>query len=157
MTITYDLLGSSIVGTATPSVTFSSISSSYRDLIVVCRFTMVNNTNFNIRINGLSTNIYNQNSIWNSSAYNPGGVQGQLYGTIVCNTQNDILLRLNIVGANQTDKHKNFIWQSDEAISNTELHYGRCATTAAVSSITLFPAAGNINVGSTFYLYGIVS
>lgn len=157
MTITYDLLASSVVGTSTPSVTFSSISSSYRDLIVVCRFTSANNTNFNFRLNGLSTSIYFQNTIWNPTAWNPGGAQPNFYGTVVLNTQNDVLMNINIVGANQTDKHKNLIWKADESISTTELHYGRCATTAAVSSITFFPASGNINVGSSFYLYGIVS
>ena len=157
MTITYDLLASNVVGTATSSVTFSSISGSYRDLVVVCRFTQVNNTNFNFRLNGVTSNSYNQNSIWNTSAWNPGGVQGLFYGTTVINPTLDTLVRINIIGANRTDKHKALIWRSDEATNNTELHYGRFANTSSVDSITLFPSAGNINVGSTFYLYGIVS
>lgn len=143
------------------SVTFSSISGSFTDLILVATFSTSASENMYMRFNGdtatnyqgatyssnnttLAGNKYNNQSYMNPGWYTwPGG--GTIQGLIICNIMsyaNTSVFKSVIgrSGSNNGVEHTCNIWKS----------------TAAITSILCYPsgAATFVN-GSTFALYGI--
>lgn len=157
MTATYDLISSTILGSNVTTLTVSSISTSYRDLVIVGDYVMSQNTNLYLRLNGDTANNYNSNSFYNRTSYWPGAVQSNFFLSLAGDPTSQPMFVANIIGANATDKHKNLIIRNDDGFVTTEMHYGRYASTSQITSFTIYPAAGTINAGSTFYVYGLVS
>jgi hypothetical protein len=61
----------------------------------------------------------------------------------------------NIFDYSATDKHKAVLSRSTSSF--TSMLAGRWANTSAITSIKIITTSGDINSGSTFALYGIVS
>ena len=163
-TPTYTPLATVTLGTATASITFSSIPATYRDLILVINGTMASAGNFSYRLNGDSGNNYN---IVYAQAWNGGVLSGTL------SPENRMLPWV----PNNIDTSGNFYWQSqlmDYAATDkqktalnringlnsgsqlTAMSAGRWANTAAVTSMNVI-ATQNFSVGSTFSLYGVIA
>jgi hypothetical protein len=56
-----------------------------------------------------------------------------------------------------TDKHKTVLVRSNAASTGVEAIAQRWASTAAITSILVFPSTGSWAAGGTFSLYGIVA
>lgn len=152
------------LGSAAATVTFSSISSSYRDLYLVCSFgfsvTGVSpvmqlnadtGANYSFVIaqgNGSSASSPSgsaQNFMWLN--YN-GSYATTPVSTMIC----------NIMDYSATDKHKTTLVRAGDTATNgaVEMSAHRWASTAAVTSIKIYPySSGNFVAGSTFALYGV--
>jgi hypothetical protein len=139
------------------TVTFSSISTSFRDLRLVITGTTTGTAFF--RINGDSTTKYNfagiegnttsvqptfvldsstADAAWNISAFDSGGV-----GTWNC----------DFFDYAQTDKHKLALTRLTLERATSLFHY-RYANTAAITSIA-FTSSTTWGAGTTFTLYGL--
>jgi hypothetical protein len=145
------------LGSAQATVTFSSISTAYRDLRLVVTGTSTGAPFF--RINGDTTTKYNLVAIegnttsvqptftldndraysaWNISAFDSGGV-----GTWNC----------DFFDYAQTDKHKLALTRLTLEKATSLFHY-RYANTAAITSIA-FTSSTTWGAGTTFTLYGL--
>lgn len=148
------------VGASTVSVTFSSISQSYRDLVIVMNAkNSISNDPLFIKINGDTGSNYNREYVYGS-----GSSASASYGT---NSSTGFLSVSAGIGSNMgdslttifdysaTDKHKVWISKTDNADNGVELLSGRWGSTSAITTIQV----GNVNwwwaAGGTVALYGV--
>jgi hypothetical protein len=161
MTATYEKIATTTLGSATNTVTFSSISATYTDLIVVCNGSVSNDTDEpRLRLNGdTSTNYSTTNLRGNGTS-----AQSNRYSN-----QTSILLE-NVFGWKNTNNNT-AIWQifnySNSTTyksvlgrnANPSASISSCAglwrNTSVVTSISLFGVGSDFTIGSTFTLYGI--
>lgn len=152
------------LGANASSVTFSSISSAYRDLILVVSYT--SNTSFfnmTVRFNSDSGSNYTRVNM----SGNPGGAtsnsgsgtSGNINYDSAGFTTSANFSTTNIFDYSATDKHKTWISRAGETTgySTVEAIVGRWASTSAITSLVLLPSANQFASGSTFALYGVSS
>jgi hypothetical protein len=161
MTATYDLIASNVLTSTTASVTFSSIPTTYRDLILVVSGTMTSNNAAWLRFN--SDTGANYNRIWmqgNGSTATSGSTTNatslyvsntDAFSSTVVNT-----MIVQILDYRAIDKHKSGLLRLDRSDAVTSALGFRWASTSSITSI-LIDGDGDYAAGTTFYLYGIVS
>lgn len=151
-----------LTGTAS-SVTFSSISQSYRDLVIVVYALGVGGSVRPVmRFNGDTGSNYSfmamqgtgsvaSRTFTTSSSYMPE--DGSVFGS----TTDRVHTTINIFDYSVTDKHKPMLQKTDASATGTTVAAGRWANTAAVTSVAIFPIANSWAAGSSFALYGVAS
>lgn len=154
-TATYDLIASSILTSQAASVTFSSLPTTFRDLIIVTNALVPSNqVDANIQFNGDTSNYTRVFMYQVSNTKLAGtGTDRQSFAPRTSPGTNII----QIFDYRQTDRHKSTLVRSDETNYITYTQASRWASTAAITSILLSPASGNWNTGATFHLYGVVA
>lgn len=141
------------------TVTFSSISSAYRDLRVITQTTSTTAGGGYVRFNNDSGANYNSN--W---AYGYGTTTQASAGAGTTSFQIAEMLDGNldmstweILDANVIDKHKTVMNRASSPLSGGVGAYalvGRYASTGSVTSIVFGATTGAFAAGSTFALYG---
>lgn len=166
MPATYDLISTTTVGTAVASVSFSSVSQTYTDLVLVCAARTsraATSDNLIVRFNSDSTAIYSSTNLF-----------GDVNGIGSARSSNDTscvwsyipsasqsagrfgVATMNIMNYANTTTQKTTISSSGNYAAQLELTANYYRSTSAISTITILSAtASNIAVGSTFTLYGI--
>lgn len=167
-TSTYDLIASNVLSSSASSVTFSGISGSYRDLVLVCSEllnTDPENSNVGIRLNSDTGSNYlvvkasgdgvNKDSRTVTSNYLYADLD-VLFGNT---TAQKGLTIIQFMDYSATDKHKTILSRGNVANRGIAMIAGRWANTSAITTIqaTILANAGQFATGSRFYLYGIVS
>lgn len=143
------------------SVTFSSISQSYRDLILISNGLGTGNINIVARFNGDSSNSYYDVYAYGSGSSAVSGVDSAVsganlsaaayWGTSTAGTTIN-----NILDYTVTDKHKVVLGRSNNPSTAVDMGVARWANTAAITSITFLPSnANSFAAGSTFAIYGV--
>lgn len=162
-TPTYDLIASSVLSSSASSVTFSSISGSYRDLVLVINASTTALSYLSYRLNGDTGNNYSvvygegTGSVAQSSSFT------DTFGYLIpgdagrSNTGLRSLTIANFQDYSATDKHKVQLVRANNSTTGTSMSASRWASTAAITSIVVATTAGSFESGSSFYLYGIVS
>lgn len=168
-TNTYVALDKVTVGTATPTITFSNISGSYTDLVIVgnwgqsvdsesCLF-RVGNGSIDTGSNYSATEFYGTGSAAGSQkTSNATGARITFAsggGSAV--TSN---FQLNLMNYANTTTNKTFITRTNVPSSTypgTSLFSSFWRSTAAINTVQLYLTGGNFLVGSTFSLYGIAA
>lgn len=157
-TTTYTPLANTTLASTATSLTFSSISQAYRDLVLVVNGTASTDGNIAMRFNSDTGNNYDQVVNYASSytpySWNPGGAQGLFYATLGGSTSNRTSMIINVMDYSATDKHKVALWRNTH-LDGVEHHTGRWASTSAITSVTL--SISSWSVGTTFTLYGIAA
>jgi hypothetical protein len=158
-TPTYDLIASSVLGSASATVTFSSIPATYRDLVLVSNpLSTVSSSNFYAEFNGDTGggSTYPQIFMQGNGSTASSGIFGA--GDLIAGlAQSGSVNILQIFDYSATDKHKTTIFRGENAAVRAIAAAGRWANTAAITTIDIKPFSGSFDTGSTFYLYGIVS
>jgi len=160
-TPTYTLIDSTTLTSSASSVTFSSISGSYRDLVLVIEITG-GNGDFYPRLQ------YNNDTGSNYSyveMQGNGSSVNSYYGTSETGIQlngayasigNTAFYTVNIFDYSATDKHKTSLSRSNRANQIVNAMAQRWANTSAISTIKIYSANGNTMAsGGKVYLYGI--
>jgi hypothetical protein len=158
MPSTYEPIATQTLGSASSSVTFSSIPSTYTDLILVFNGSSASGTpDLCARFNGDSGTNYSRTFLVgdgtsatsgrssSQASFVPGGVPNATNSTTVFNIMNY---------ANSTT-YKTAICRDTLPANYTAATVGLWRSTAAITSIELFPSANSFITGSTFTLYGI--
>ena len=166
MPSTYTPIATTTVsGTSTFSVTFSSISSSYTDLILV-----VANASFSsaaqsaLRFNGDTGNNYSW-TVMSGDGGSTASLRGSNVGIIqlgyfdYLDAGKNYTAVCQINGYSGTNNNKTTIVRGNEASLGVGAGVGLWRNTAAITSVTFLPAYGGayIGAGSTFTLYGVKS
>jgi len=172
MANTYTLIASNILSSSAASVTFSSIPSTYTDLVVKwsARGDYASaNWYLIIRLNGSSSSIYSQTTLYTDSTTvssnrtsngtnllpDPPALDtaGNTSNTF---TNNELYIPSYTASQNKPISYFGVVEQNT-ASSNFSI--GTAATlfssTSAISSIYIAPNNGNFVSGSSFFLYGI--
>lgn len=157
---TYDLLDSTTLTSSASSVTFSSISQGYRDLVLVATGTTSTATYRAVQLNGDTGSNYSYvNAAGDGSATNSyAGTTTRVFWDFYQASSTSVIAQaqIQILDYSATDKHKPILVRNGGADESVEMRAVRWANTSAVTSLS-FLASGNYNAGSTFYLYGIAS
>lgn len=136
------------VSTTTSSVTFSSISQSYRDLILIYQGSQASG-NLQVKPNStamVDVIMYGDGSSATSFTENDTRLNFSTSQTIS---------QLHLMDYSATDKHKPGLVRTNDG-SYTLAYACRYAATTAVSSLLItHSAGGNITTGSSFALYGV--
>lgn len=156
---TYSLINSTTLGSAQGSVTFSSIPSTYTDLILVCNAGCdAGGKNIQFRFNSdTSTNYSSMRLLGNGSiAYSDRTTNASVMNSANCPTTLTGTTVINIMNYANTTTYKTAITRSNDAGVNLGAIIGLWRSTSAISSIVLSPEfTNNFLSGSTFKLYGI--
>jgi hypothetical protein len=168
---TYELIASNVLTTTASSVTFSSIPSTYTDLVLLISArsnaaSKIVDCSIRIGNGSVSTSsIYTyQELAGNGSSASSGSGTTDKFNTIMngdtttANTFSNVQVYLpNYNSANNKSLSTDAIIESNENVTQiqTRLQAWFWASTAAINIIELFPASGSFMSASSFYLYGI--
>jgi hypothetical protein len=161
-TPTYIALATVTLGASAASVTFGSIPATYRDLIIVATATATQSTFGRMRFNGDSgTNYFFVRMSGNGSSATStfGSSLGAAYLGEIAKSNTGAILQMNVsvMDYSATDKHKTLLARADAAATGTDATASRWASTAAITSLLIFPDDGSWTSGSTFSLYGVIA
>jgi hypothetical protein len=167
---TYEPIATTTVsGSATTTITFSSIAQTYTDLVIVANWGMSADDDFKLQVgsagtidtaaNYSATNLKGNGTTASSArqtsiTYIPFGLQNVTNPTTL--TQNTIY---NIMNYSNTTTYKTFLGRANDASAQTIAKVGLWRSTAAINIIQIerVTAGRTILAGSTFTLYGIAS
>jgi hypothetical protein len=158
MPATYESIATTTLGSATATVTFSSIPATYTDLVLIFRG---NNSSAG---NRAGTIIFNSDSGANYS-----GTQLQGDGSAAASSRDSnssVGYFANVLNDNSTaiiqiqnysntTTNKTFLGRGNNPSTVVQARVGLWRNTAAINSFTLGLNADNYATGSTFTLYGI--
>lgn len=164
MANTFTLISTITVSSAVASVEFSSIPSTYTDVLVVgsCRLARATNGGaLNVNFNGVSTNLTEKN-MWGTGSATASGSDVGLVALVpgantTANTFSNFQLYVsNYAGSANKSWSSDFVSENNATAGYDGLINGLWSSTAAINAIKFLDnGAGNIDVNSTFYLYGI--
>jgi len=158
-TATYALIASNTVGTATNTLTFSSIPSTYTDLVIVADYINTAATNLLGRFNSDTASNYSQTYLEGNGTSATSGRGSNttflnLGFSFASGSRTNAIIQImdyaNITTFKTVVNRQN---QASNYLSATANVWR--ATPAAISSVTIFTNGGNFDAGSTFKLYGI--
>ncbi len=155
-TPTYTPLANLTLGSSAASVTFSSISQAYRDLVLVVNGSLTSPGNLvNMTFNSdTTTTNYSWVYILGDGS-SPTSASVNTYQLLVMATNSQV--NLSIMDYSASDKHKSSLSRISTADTNVQARAMRWANTAAITSIALTANATTFASGSTFSLFGIAS
>jgi hypothetical protein len=164
---TYEAIATQTLGSATTSVTFSSISGSYTDLILVINATAAGNEQVALRMNNDSGLSYSTTVLFgNGSSAGSGrtlrsesGNTGMLLDWFFGLTSSTpATLIVNVMNYANTTTNKTALIRTSNAATGTAAIVGMWNSTSAINRLDVVSRNGsNFSVGSTFSLYGIAS
>lgn len=150
------------LGSSQANVTFSSISGSYRDLLLVVnakssasgwesRIKINNDTGSNYQVVGM----YNSGS--STSSYAPSVQTVMKFGFFgILSSSSAVQWVTHFLDYSATDKHKAVLSEIGNASDSLiDITANRWSSTSAITSMVVFPGSGTWSAGATFALYGV--
>jgi hypothetical protein len=160
MASTYEKIATNTLGSTASSVTFSSISSAYTDLVLIAVPAITTGSNDNrisTNLSGTYSNTYLYGTGTTASSGRTGGgtyIYGDWYAS-VNTTLGATVYTYQFMNYANTTTYKTILGRANSASSGVDAIVGLIANTAAINSITLTIGASTYAIGSTFTLYGI--
>lgn len=165
MPSTYTPIATQTLGSAAASVTFSSISGAYTDLIFVyAPLGSTNTVTHTMRINGDTSSNYSLTGLrgdgTSASTYrNSNQTSIVMYPNDYDNTTIPGVFNVNFQNYTNTTTYKTILWRAGlsaggQGVSAQVALWRK--TPEAITSLTL-TSTGNFAIGSTFTLYGVKS
>lgn len=159
MTITYEKVASTTLGSAAASVSFTSISGIYTDLImVVAGQTSSSGANVLLQFNSDTSTSYSTTILFgdgtnvgsarstNATSINIGDFDGNSESNTIAHIQN----------YSNTTTYKSAIGRANRVLTSTVAKSGLWRSTAAITSITVLASAGEtMKAGTIITFYGI--
>jgi hypothetical protein len=159
MAITYSPIATTTLGSAAADVTFTSISGTYTDLVLVAVTQIGSSGDYlGVQFNSDTGSNYSRtrlsgNGTSASSERDTSQARLNFYAQPTSNFAVNIL---NIMNYSNTTKFKTVLCRTDQAAFSTNVYAGLYRSTSAITSIKLI-GPSNFSTGSTFTLYGIAS
>ena len=164
MTATYEKIATTTLGSATNTVTFSSISGAYTDLVLIANVRKGGAAGESMFVTFNGDNGSNYSYTWlsgNGSAANSyrasNDVRLQWYAQNT--TANTFTINiLNIQNYSNSTTYKTIIGRNATANLQSNANVGLWRSTSAITSITLTPdlyLSPNFEIGCSFTIYGI--
>lgn len=155
----YVPLANITLGSTAASVTFSSISQSYRDLVLICNGTNTSQTTWLIRLNGSTSANYCRQS-FSASSGTADGTRSETETSFIANSLDGSgvsSVQFSLLDYSATDKTKCVLWRESNVGYQVRMSAGRFPSTSAITSLSITSSASTIVAGSTFALYGIAA
>jgi hypothetical protein len=154
MSATYEPIATTTLGSASPSITFSSIPSTYTDLIIVLAGSYSSQADIALRFNGDSGSNYSRTVVYGtgSTAASTRDTNNTLIAPAYFSTNQSVAV-MSIMNYANTTTYKTVLSRSNDASANTSAVVGMWRNTNAINSLTF--SYTNIAAGTTCTLYGI--
>ena len=158
-TNTYVALDKVTLGSAASSVTFSSISQGYTDLILVCSISnTVGQSDVKINLNGDTSTNYSYTQLFgtgSSASSNQSTGIGWAAGGYIGTTQSNSIIHFQ--NYSNTNVNKTMLTRYNDPANLTVEAVSVWLSTAAINQIVVSYDTNNFSAGSTFSLYGIAA
>jgi hypothetical protein len=158
---TYTPIATTTVSTTTSTVSFSSISGSYTDLILVSAYgstnTMYVQFNSDTTSNYSSTILYGTGTTAASTRVSATRIYIGGYWVGSDSGANSNTINTHIQNYSNSTTYKTLLSKSANPSNEVDAIAGLWRSTSAINAITVGVTAGNITIGSTFTLYGIAA
>jgi len=156
---TYESIATQTLGSAAASVTFTSIPSTYTDLVLVFAGTNSANSEGTLQVNGDTATNYSatvldgNGSSASSARY---ATRSSIYTQVLgCGTDQYNMI-IHLQNYSNTTTYKTILTRFNAASKGTSACVGLWRSTSAITSITLGNlSGGNFNTGAVISLYGI--
>ena len=147
------------LGSAQASVTFSSISGAYTDLVLVANVKGVGTGYSQIQINGSAVNL---SRLWlrgdGSSAVSSKASDNYIVGGTTVNSTDFAFNSItHIFNYANTTTYKTLLTRANNAALGAEAVVNTWRSASAITSISYNISSYNMDIGSTFSLYGILA
>jgi hypothetical protein len=157
--VTYSTIATTTLGSAAPSYTFSSIPSTYTDLVLIRSGGISTPDEIGLRFNGDSGSNYSNTSV---SGYGTGTASGRGSnqtmgrGGAAWTAANNTIWQ--IMNYSNTTTFKTFLQRFNDPGDTVGTAVTLWRSTDAINSVQIITLSGaNFNTGTTFTLYGIAS
>ena len=158
-TATYTPIATQTLGSSAANVTFSSISGSYTDLIIVASaYASSADTSIEVYYNGsASSGLYSETILdgdgSTASSARESNVNAAALGSVGTSQSVSII---QIQNYSNTTTYKTALGRGNNINNRVRAYVGLWRNTAAITSVTLYlTGSANFGSGSTFTLYGI--
>jgi hypothetical protein len=159
MPSTYEPIATNTLGTAVGSVTFSSIPSTYTDIILIVSSSASVASYISLQYNGDTATNYSvtllrgNGSAASSTRY---ASTNEIYVSVASINNTDINNTIvQFQNYSNTTTYKTNLSRANNAGLSTDASVGMWRNTAAINAIKVLNTGANFAVGSTFTLYGI--
>jgi hypothetical protein len=159
---TYTPIATTTLGSAAASYTFSSIPSTYTDLVVLIQSIDSNNATPQMQFNNDTATNYSNTSLYGNgtsaeSGRNSNTASIYLDDQLTASTTNPSITIINVQNYANTTTYKTAILR-DNRNGGTMANVGLWRSNAAINRIDFTRGGGGtFNAGSTFTLYGIAA
>lgn len=159
---TYVPISTQTLGSASASVTFSSIPSTYTDLVLECVFGVTAGTDLQLQFNGDTASNYSSTRVvanGTTAASTNTTSLTYIQPRTPANQPSTVSTtwRININSYANTTSNKTTISRYDSATVFTEADVGLWRSTSAITSLIVTANSSTFVTGSTFTLYGIAA
>jgi hypothetical protein len=163
MAVTYEPIATTTLGSSTNSITFSSISQSYTDLMLVCNGFANTPSSFDIQVGNGSVDTGNNYSITliagdgsTASGYRESNTPACQQMGIVNTTQMNTII--HFMNYKNTSAYKTILSRNNNlGFRGIAATVGLWRSTAAISAIKIGTGGANMSAGFTATLYGIAA
>ena len=160
MPATYEPIATQTLGSATASITFSSIPATYTDIVLVCRQATNADANTQLQFNGdtgsnYSTTFLRGNGTAASSARDSNQTQMNLESFGFPTSAFGAITIANIMNYSNSTTNKTTLSRGSNANTGVTAASHLWRNTAAITSMTILNNASTFSAGSVFTLYGI--
>lgn len=166
MPATYEPIATTTLGSNQTDITFSSISGSFTDLILICQYaSQIDNYNFRLRFNSDTGNNYSDTVLtgWSSASSTrlsnySSILMTQYYGAGTTLAKPGTTIA-HIMNYSNTTTNKTVIFRDNAVTDGGNIQVGSGVglwrNTAAITSMTFGTNSGYLVSGTTATLYGI--
>lgn len=161
-TPTYIPLAEVTLAASASAVFFANISQTYSDLVLTFLGSGTSNANLSVRFNGDAAGNYDfisgyGNGSSTGSSINTNATGIRIASAAFLSASAQLQVQAIFTDFSATDKYKSVLSRADSVASGqaVEMVAGKWANTSAITSMSLFPNAGEFAAGSTFKLFGI--
>jgi len=157
MTDAWTPLAETTLSSSASDVTFGSLGSSYRDLLIIATIDNSANTELFIQFNGDTSTYVSlrlQGAGTTAAANTHSGTSMRLVGNGDIMTDFSFQAVINIFDYASTAVHKNVLSRTSSS-NGIDLTAGRWPSTSAITSVKLSPNTGTFEAGSKFQLWGL--
>jgi hypothetical protein len=162
MPATYEPISTQTLGSSVETVTFSSIASTYTDLVVIVNSFASVASDMSMYFNGDTGANYSRTTLWGSGS-TAGSLRGSSanfiyltnYGSVRTDQGSSVHI-VNIMNYANTTTYKTVLARANAAVSGVDATAGLWRSTSAITSVTFdLDSTRTFQTGSTFTLYGI--
>jgi len=155
---TYTPIATTTLGSAASDITFSSISGTYTDLILVFNGTASGAANLKVQVNSDTGTNYSYTAIYGTGSAAGSNRESNINSAragYITTAQTGTILHFQ--NYSNTTSYKTILMKDFPSGGDVEAAVSLWRSTSAISSIKFFPSSGTLSTGSMATLYGIAS
>jgi hypothetical protein len=158
MTATYEKIATNTLGSSQSSVTFSSISGAYTDLVIIIDGISSDGGELRFRFNSDSSSNYSFTQLYGTgSSAGSARDSNRTYGRIGSTRTSQNTIIGNIMNYSNNTTYKTIISRDGTASAIVQAFVNLWRSTSAITQIVFTPETGTFSSGMVFTIYGIKS